>query len=55
MFVALRLTLWLYPPETASRPGVAAFLRGELRKMGLVFGSRTEIRGADAHRDAALW
>src|SRR5919202_1730788 len=34
MFVAWRLTLWLYPPETASLPGGAAFLRDELRKMG---------------------
>jgi sodium-dependent dicarboxylate transporter 2/3/5 len=34
MIVAWRLTLWLYPPETASLPGGAAFLRDELRKMG---------------------
>jgi anion transporter len=34
MFVAWRLTLWLYPPETASLPGGAGFLRDELRKMG---------------------
>ena len=34
MFVAWRLTLWLYPPETAALPGGAEFLRGELRKMG---------------------
>jgi anion transporter len=34
MFVAWRLALWLYPPETASLPGGADFLRSELRKMG---------------------
>jgi di/tricarboxylate transporter len=34
MIVAWRLTLWLYPPETATLPGGAAFLRDELRKMG---------------------
>jgi len=34
MFVAWRLTLWLYPPETATLPGGADFLRDELRKMG---------------------
>ena len=34
MAVAWRLTLWLYPPETASLPGGAGFLRDELRKMG---------------------
>lgn len=34
MVVAWRLTLWLYPPETASLPGGAAFLRDELQKMG---------------------
>jgi solute carrier family 13 (sodium-dependent dicarboxylate transporter), member 2/3/5 len=34
MFVAWRLALWLYPPETATLPGGAEFLRGELRKMG---------------------
>src|SRR4051794_24364930 len=34
MFVAWRLALWLYPPETASLPGGAEFLRSELRKMG---------------------
>jgi len=34
MFVAWRLALWLYPPETVSLPGGADFLRGELRKMG---------------------
>src|SRR4029079_606819 len=34
MFVAWRLALWLYPPETATLPGGADFLRDELRKMG---------------------
>jgi sodium-dependent dicarboxylate transporter 2/3/5 len=34
IFVAWRLTLWLYPPERESLPGGAAFLDEELRKMG---------------------
>ena len=34
ILVAWRVTLWLYPPETASLPGGAQFLRDELRKMG---------------------
>jgi anion transporter len=34
MFVAWRLALWLYPPETVTLPGGADFLRDELRKMG---------------------
>ena len=34
MIVAWRLALWLYPPETATLPGGAEFLRSELRKMG---------------------
>lgn len=34
IFVAWRLTLWLYPPEKATLPGGAAFLSDELRKMG---------------------
>jgi sodium-dependent dicarboxylate transporter 2/3/5 len=34
MFVAWRLALWLFPPETAALPGGAAFLRDEIRKMG---------------------
>lgn len=34
MFVAWRLALWLYPPETAELPGGAGFLRDELKKMG---------------------
>jgi anion transporter len=34
MIVAWRLALWLYPPETATLPGGADFLRSELQKMG---------------------
>ena len=34
MIVAWRLALWLYPPETATLPGGAEFLRSELQKMG---------------------
>jgi len=34
MFVAWRLALWLYPPETATLPGGDGFLRAELAKMG---------------------
>src|SRR5205814_10052664 len=34
MIIAWRLALWLYPPETASLPGGAEFLRQELRQMG---------------------
>jgi anion transporter len=34
IFVAWRLTLWLYPPERPALPGGAAFLKDELRKMG---------------------
>jgi len=34
ILVAWRLTMWLYPPETATLPGGAAFLSEELRKMG---------------------
>jgi sodium-dependent dicarboxylate transporter 2/3/5 len=34
MIVAWRLTLWMYPPETATLPGGAEFLRGQLRAMG---------------------
>ena len=34
ILVAWRVTLWLYPPETASLPGGVGFLRDELRKMG---------------------
>ncbi|HUI77275.1 MAG TPA: SLC13 family permease [Bryobacteraceae bacterium] len=34
ILVAWRLTLWLYPPETASLPGGVEFLKAELRKAG---------------------
>src|SRR5579864_922307 len=34
ILVAWRLTLWLYPPETASLPGGIRFLQDELTKMG---------------------
>ena len=44
IFIAWRLTLWMYPPETASLPGGASFLTGELRKMGSL--TRLEIKAA---------
>ena len=44
MFVAWRLTLWLYPPETVALPGGAAYLRRELAAMGPWSGP--EIRAA---------
>ena len=34
ILVAWRVTLWLYPPETAVLPGGASFLTDEIRKMG---------------------
>ena len=34
ILIAWRLTLWLYPPETASLPGGIQYLRNELRKAG---------------------
>jgi solute carrier family 13 (sodium-dependent dicarboxylate transporter), member 2/3/5 len=34
IFVAWRLTLWLYPPEKEELPGGAAFLSDEIQKMG---------------------
>jgi anion transporter len=34
ILVAWRLTLWLYPPESASLPGGIHFLQAELRKAG---------------------
>src|SRR5215471_17058468 len=34
ILVAWRLTLWLYPPESASLPGGKQYLRDELRKAG---------------------
>src|SRR3954470_12548727 len=54
MFVAWRLALWLYPPETAALPGGAEFLRTELRKMGR--WSPMEIKSAALMLLAiALW
>jgi solute carrier family 13 (sodium-dependent dicarboxylate transporter), member 2/3/5 len=44
IFVAWRLTLWMYPPETNTLPGGAAFLSEELRKMGSL--SAFEIKSA---------
>ena len=34
VFVAWRLTLWLYPPEVKQLPGGASYFRSELAKMG---------------------
>jgi solute carrier family 13 (sodium-dependent dicarboxylate transporter), member 2/3/5 len=34
MVIAWRLALWMYPPETATLPGGAEFLRGQLKAMG---------------------
>jgi sodium-dependent dicarboxylate transporter 2/3/5 len=34
ILVAWRLILWFYPPENASLPGGARYLRDELAKMG---------------------
>ncbi len=34
IFVAWRLTLWMYPPEKQSLPGGKEFIRRELEKMG---------------------
>ena len=50
MFVAWRLALWLYPPETASLPGGAEFLR---TSCGRWAPGRLEIedRRPDAARD----
>src|SRR5437762_5216991 len=44
MIVAWRLALWLYPPELASLPGGADYLRRESRAMGP--WSNAEIRAA---------
>ena len=44
MFVAWRLALWLYPPETASLPGGADYIRSERRKMGPWSGPRSRPR-----------
>ena len=54
MFVAWRVALWLYPPETATLPGGADFLRDELRKMGP--WSAAELKSAALMLIAiALW
>jgi anion transporter len=42
--VAWRLTLWMYPPETATLPGGSDYLRREIRAMGP--WSKAEIRAA---------
>ena len=34
IFVAWRLTLWLYPPEKSDLPGGGGYMREELRKLG---------------------
>src|SRR5207247_7453987 len=44
MIVAWRLTLWMYPPETATLPGGADYLQREIRAMGP--WSRDEVRAA---------
>jgi sodium-dependent dicarboxylate transporter 2/3/5 len=44
MIIAWRLTLWLYPPETATLPGGADFLEQQLREMGR--WSSLEIKSA---------
>ncbi|HEV8345021.1 MAG TPA: SLC13 family permease, partial [Vicinamibacterales bacterium] len=44
MIVAWRLALWMYPPETATLPGGADYLRREIRAMGP--WSRDEVRAA---------
>lgn len=54
MIVAWRLTLWLYPPETATLPGGADFLTQQLREMGR--WSTPEIKAAALMLVAiALW
>jgi len=44
MIVAWRLTLWMYPPETATLPGGSAYVYAELQAMGR--WSPTEMRAA---------
>jgi len=44
IFIAWRLTLWMYPPEADKLPGGASFLSDELRKMGSL--SILEIKSA---------
>jgi solute carrier family 13 (sodium-dependent dicarboxylate transporter), member 2/3/5 len=52
--VAWRLTLWMYPPETAVLPGGASFLSNELKKMGPL--STAEIKaGLLMLAGIALW
>ena len=54
MIIAWRLTLWLYPPETATLPGGAEFLKQQLREMGR--WSSLEIKSAALMLIAiALW
>ena len=44
MFVAWRLALWLYPPETAALPGGADFLRAGAAQDGAVVEAGAEDR-----------
>jgi anion transporter len=44
MIVAWRLTLWMYPPETATLPGGSDYLQREIRAMGP--WSAAEMRAA---------
>jgi anion transporter len=44
MIVAWRLTLWMYPPETATLPGGSDYLHREIRAMGP--WSAAELRAA---------
>jgi len=54
MIIAWRLALWIYPPETVSLPGGAAYLERELRAMGR--WSRPEIKsGALMAIAIGLW
>jgi anion transporter len=43
-FIAWRLSLWMYPPETATLPGGAEYLQREIRAMGR--WSAAEVRAA---------
>ena len=54
IFVAWRITIWLYPPEMETPPGGASFLDDELRRMGAI--SPLEKRAAALMLLAiALW
>jgi solute carrier family 13 (sodium-dependent dicarboxylate transporter), member 2/3/5 len=54
MFVAWRLALWLYPPETETLPGASQYLEREMRAIGP--WSAVEIRAALFLAGAiALW